>query len=194
MLREAQSLLGRPFIINRIGIRLEDPYSAGTVAQSLEARFGFKAQSWQERSSDILSLLVTRNIIMYTVVSALLLVASFGIYTVVSTSITDKQRDIAILRSIGFSAGDLQLIFVLEGILLALVGVLVGWLLGYALIGLVANLNIPVLGDNQIPVDRSPLQYVIAAAASFLAGAVAAWLPARKASRVDPVDILRGAA
>jgi len=194
LLREAQSLLGRPFIINRIGIKLQDPYSAETVAADLEARFGFKAQSWQERSSDILSLLITRNIIMYTVVSAILLVASFGIYTVVSTSISDKQRDIAILRSIGFSAADLQLIFVLEGILLALVGVLAGWLFGYGLISILANVNLPVLGGNQIPIDRSPLQYAIAAAASFTAGTVAAWLPARKASRVDPVDILRGAA
>jgi lipoprotein-releasing system permease protein len=194
LLREAQSLLGRPFIINRIGIKLRDPYAAQAVAANLEARFGFKAQSWQERSSDILSLLVTRNIIMYTVVSAILLVASFGIYTVVSTSISDKQKDIAILRSIGFSAADLQLIFVLEGVLLALVGVLLGWLLGYGLISIVANLNLPVLGDNQIPIDRSPLQYAIAAAASFLAGSVAAWLPARKAARVDPVCILRGAA
>jgi lipoprotein-releasing system permease protein len=194
LLREAQSLLGRPFIINRIGIKLPDPYSAETVAANIESHFGFKAQSWQERSSDILSLLVTRNIIMYTVVSAILLVASFGIYTVVSTSITDKQRDIAILRSIGFSAADLQLIFVLEGILLALVGVLVGWLFGYGLITILANVNIPVIGEDQIPIDRSPMQYAIAAVASFLAGSVAAWLPARKASRVDPVDILRGAA
>jgi lipoprotein-releasing system permease protein len=194
LLREAQSLLGRPFIINRIGIKLQDPYAAQAVAANLEARFGYKAQSWQERSSDLLSLLVTRNIIMYTVVSAILLVASFGIYTVVSTSITDKQRDIAILRSIGFSAADLQLIFVLEGILLAIVGVLLGWLLGYGLISILGSLQLPTLDDNQIPIDRSPMQYAIAAGASLLAGSVAAWLPARKAAHVDPVDILRGAA
>jgi len=194
LLREAQSLLGRPFIINRIGIKLQDPYAAQAVAANLEARFGYKAQSWQERSSDLLSLLVTRNIIMYTVVSAILLVASFGIYTVVSTSISDKQKDIAILRSIGFSAADLQLIFVLEGILLAIVGVLAGWLLGYGLITLLGNLDLPVLDGNQIPIDRSPMQYAIAAGASLLAGSVAAWLPARKAAHVDPVDILRGAA
>ncbi|WP_066553021.1 ABC transporter permease [Croceicoccus bisphenolivorans] len=193
LLREAQSLLGRPFIINRIGIKLEDPYAAQAVAANLEARFGYKAQSWQERSSDILSLLVTRNIIMYTVVSAILLVASFGIYTVVSTSISDKQRDIAIMRSIGFSEADLKLVFVLEGLLLALVGVLMGWLLGYGLITIVGNVNLSFLGDTQIPIDRSPLQYAIAAGASFLSGAVAAWLPARKTARVDPVDILRGA-
>lgn len=194
LLREAQSLLGRPFIINRVGVRMADPYAAETVAARLEARFGYKAESWQERSSDFLALLVTRNVIMYSVVSAILLVASFGIYTVVSNSVSDKRRDIAIMRSIGFSEGDLQFIFVVEGLVLAFIGVLVGWLLGYVLMTILGSLRFPIAGDvEQIPLDRSPRQYAIAAVVSFLAGSIAAWLPARKAARVDPVDILRGA-
>jgi lipoprotein-releasing system permease protein len=187
-------MLGRPFIINRIGIHLDDPYEAEAVAEQIEGRFGYKAESWQERSSEFLSLLLTRNVIMYTVVSAILLVASFGIYTVVSNSVSDKRRDIAIMRSIGFSQGDLQFIFVMEGLLLALIGVLVGWLLGFALMEVLGSLRFPVGGEEEtIPLDRTPRQYIIAAAASFVAGGIAAWLPSRKAARVDPVDILRGA-
>ncbi len=194
LLREAQSLLGRPFIINRIGVKLADPYDAERVAGTLEARYGYKAQSWQERSADFLSLLLTRNVIMYTVVSAILLVASFGIYTAVSNSVADKRRDIAILRSMGFSEGDLQLVFVLEGMALALVGVLVGWMLGWVLMNILGGLEFHIGGDVQhIPLDRSPRQYLIAAGASLASGVFASWLPARKASRVDPVDILRGA-
>lgn len=194
LLREAQSLLGRPFIINRIGVKLSDPYAADILAKRLEARSGYKAESWQERSADFLSLLVTRNVIMYSVVSAILLVASFGIYTVVSNAVSDKRRDIAILRSIGFSESDLQLIFVIEGIILALVGVIVGWLLGYGLMAALGSLRFPIAGEvEHIPLDRSARQYAIAAAASFFSGAIAAWLPARKAAHVDPVDILRGA-
>lgn len=194
LLREAQSLLGRPFIINRIGIKLSDPYDAADVAANLEHRFGYKAESWQERSADFLALLVTRNVIMYTVVSAILLVAAFGIYTVVSNSVSDKRRDIAIMRSIGFSEGDLQFVFVIEGLILAAIGVLFGWLLGYALMGILGSLSFSIGGEvERVPLDRSMRQYLIAAAASFAAGSVAAWLPARKAARVDPVDILRGA-
>ena len=194
LLREAQSLLGRPFIINRIGVKLADPYAAEAVAARLESRFGYKAESWQERSADFLSLLVTRNVIMYSVVSAILLVASFGIYTVVSNNVSDKRRDIAIMRSIGFSEGDLQFIFVVEGLVLAIIGVLFGWLLGYGLMTILGSLRFPIGGDvERIPLDRSARQYAIAALVSFLAGSLAAWLPARKAARVDPVDILRGA-
>lgn len=195
LLREAQSLTGQPFIINRIGVRLPDPYQAQTVAADLERRFGYKAESWQERSADFLGLLLTRNIIMYTVVSAILLVASFGIYTVVSNSVTDKRRDIAIMRSMGFSEGDLQGIFVAQGIMVALIGVVFGFLLGLALMQILGSLNFNIQGRvEHIPLDRRPFQFAIAGGASLVSALVAAWLPARKAARVDPVDILRGAA
>ncbi|KRB81192.1 ABC transporter permease [Sphingomonas sp. Root710] len=194
LLREAQSLLGRPFIVNRIGVRLADPNQADRLARDLEQRFGYKAESWQARSADLLSLLVTRNVIMYSVVGAILLVASFGIYTAVSNSVIDKRRDIAILRAIGLSAADLQLLFVTEGLLLAITGVLLGWLLGYGLMEVLGSLRFPIADEAEtLPLDRGIRQYMIAAAASLLAGAVAAWLPARKSARVDPVDILRGA-
>ena len=132
---------------------------------------------------------------MYSGVSAILLVASFGIYTAVSNSVSDKKREIAILRSVGFSETDLQFVFVVEGLVLAGIGILAGWLLGYGLMGVLGAINFPIAGEGQhLPLDRGFRQYAIAAAASLVAGILAAWLPARKASRVDPVDILRGAA
>ena len=195
LLREAQSLTGQPFVINRIGVKLPDPYQAQAAAGLLERRFGYKAESWEERSADFLTLLLTRNIIMYTVVSAILLVASFGIYTVVSNSVTDKRRDIAILRSTGFSQGDLQGIFVAEGVMVALLGVVVGFLLGLTLMQILGSLEFSIQGKiENLPLDRRPRQFVIAGLASLVSAVFAAWLPARKAAKVDPVEILRGAA
>jgi lipoprotein-releasing system permease protein len=195
LLREAQSLTAQPFVINRIGVSIPDPYDAETSAADLESRFGYKSQSWQERSADFMTLLLTRNVIMYSVVSAILLVASFGIYTVVSNSVVDKRRDIAILRSIGFSEGDLKQIFVAEGLVMALVGVLLGWALGLLLMQVLGSIPFTIQGRTEfIPMDRRIRQFAIAGAASLLCAAVAAWLPARRAAQVDPVDILRGAA
>lgn len=195
LLREAQSLTGHPFIINRIGVSIPDPYAAQAVAANLEDRFGYKAQSWQERSADFMTLLLTRNVIMYSVISAMLLVASFGIYTAVSNSVVDKRRDIAILRSIGFSQSDLQRVFVAEGIILAIIGVVAGWAIGTLLMQILGSIRFPILGRvEHLPLDRSARQFMIAGLSSLCAAAIAAWLPARKAARVDPVDILRGAA
>jgi len=195
LLREAQSLTGQPFIINRIGVSIPNAYQAQAVAADLESRFGYKAQSWQERSADFMTLLLTRNVIMYSVISAMLLVASFGIYTAVSNSVVDKRRDIAILRSIGFSQGDLQRMFVAEGLMLAAVGILVGWAIGTLLMHILGSIRFPILGKTEhLPLDRSARQFMIAGFSSLAAATIAAWLPARKAARVDPVDILRGAA
>ena len=195
LLREAQSLTAQPFVINRIGVSLPDPYRAQPVAADLERRFGYKSQSWQERSADFLTMMLTRDVIMYSVISAMLLVASFGIYTAVSNSVVDKRRDIAILRSVGFSQSDLQRIFVAEGIILALLGVLVGWGVGTLLMQALASIQFPIFGRvEHLPLDQSPRQFLIAGGASLAAAAIAAWLPARKAAGVDPVEILRGAA
>lgn len=195
LLREAQSLTGQPFIINRIGVSIPDAYQAQAVAADLESRFGYKAQSWEERSADFMTLLLTRNVIMYSVISAMLVVASFGIYTAVSNSVVDKRRDIAILRSIGFSQGDLQRMFVAEGLMLAVMGVLVGWAIGTLLMQVLGSIKFPILGRvEHLPLDRSARQFMIAGFSSLTAATIAAWLPARKAARVDPVDILRGAA
>lgn len=195
LLRTAQVLFARPNVVNQLHIKLGAPQAAEGVAAALEARWGYKWVSWQERSRDIRNLLVVRNVIMYAVIAAILLVASFGIYTAVSTSVTDKRRDIAILRAMGFTEGDVQGVFLIEGLVVGVAGALVGFAFGSVLLEVLARLPITVQGKPlELPLDRGLRQYLIAGAASLASALVAAWLPAHKAAAVDPVDILRGAA
>ena len=195
LLRTAQVLFARPNVVNQVQIKLANPDDARGVAARLEARWGYTWESWQERSEEILNLLVVRTVSTYVVVSAILLVASFGIYTAVSTSVTDKRRDIAILRAMGFTRADVQLVFLLEGVVVAVTGALIGFALGAALMEFIGSARLKL--NNQeiaLPLDRSAMQYAIAGGVSLVSAMIAAWLPARKAARVDPVDILRGAA
>jgi lipoprotein-releasing system permease protein len=195
LLRTAQVLFARPNVVNQLHIKLADPQSAQADAQRLEKRWGYKWESWQERSKDILNLLVVRNIIMYAVISAILVVASFGIYTAVSNSVSDKRRDIAILRAMGFSARDVRGIFLIEGLIVGVIGSAVGFTLGTLLLETLSRLPLTIQGRPlTLPLDRGLRQYAIAGAVSLAAALIAAWLPARKAASVDPVDILRGAA
>lgn len=195
LLRTAQVLFSRPNIVNQIHIRLADSDDAQAQANRLEARWGYKWESWQERSADILNLLVVRNVIMYAVILAILIVASFGIYTAVSNSVADKRRDIAILRAMGFTTGDVQAIFLMEGLLVGVLGAMVGFAIGTGLLQVLASLPLSMGGKPLVlPLDRSLPQYLLAGASSLGAALIAAWLPARKAAGVDPVAILRGAA
>lgn len=195
LLRTAQVLFARPNIVNQVHIKLGDPNAAEEQAERFEARWGYTWQSWQERSRDILGLLVARTIVTYAIVSAVLLVATFGVYTGVSNSVNDKRRDIAILRAMGFSQSDVQTIFVLQGMAVGVVGAMGGFVIGFAMIESLANAPIKLNDQTMyLPLDRSALQYALAGGACLLSALVAAWLPARKAGQVDPVDILRGAA
>ena len=91
-----QALIDRPHRANTIIVKLPDPYRASAIAADLEGRIGYKSISWQESSEDLMSMLAIRNIIMYSVVSAVLIVAAFGIYNVISTVVMEKHRDIAL--------------------------------------------------------------------------------------------------
>jgi lipoprotein-releasing system permease protein len=196
-LKRAQALLNRPNRANTIIVKLDDPYRARAVAAQIENHIGYKSMSWQEASEDIMSALTLRNIIMYSVVSAVLVVAAFGIYNVISTVVMEKQRDIAILKSMGFHADDIQRIFLTEGLLLGTFGCALGLPLGCVLMLGLGQMQFKFPGSTQVnhlPLDWGWQQFAIAGGFAFLAAVGASVLPARKAAHVNPVDILRGGA
>ena len=194
-LKRVQALANRSNRANNIIIKLPDPYKAREIAAEIESNIGYKAVSWQEASEDILNTLVIRNIIMYTVVSAVLVVAAFGIYNVISTVVMEKQRDIAIMKSMGFNARDIRKIFIIQGIILGIIGCLIGIPLGMVLMKILMQVKLKPPGGTefvQMPLDWSWQQFAVAASFAIIAAVVAALLPARKAASVQPVDILRG--
>lgn len=196
-LKRAQSLLDRVHRVNRILVRLPNAYQAVEVARQIEQRSRYKSISWQEASEDLMNTLSIRNTIMYTVVGALLLVAAFGIYNVISTVVMEKYRDIAILKSLGFYAKDIRRIFLLQGLILALGGCLTGIPFGMLLMLLLGRVEFTPPGASEtitLPIDWSWPQFALGAAFAIGAALLAALLPARRAASVHPVDILRGRA
>ena len=167
------------------------------VAGSLESRYGYRSESWDEVNEGLMETLVVRRKIMLSVVSAILLVAGFGIYNVVSTITYEKVRDIAIMKSLGFTEGDVKTIFLLEGLVIGLVGVALGWAMGYGLSAYLDGLEIDMkefTDATTLPVRYAAIDYLIAAAFALVASSVAGYLPARKAAKLNPVDIIRGTA
>ena len=199
LLKIAQILSERPNAINEIRLNLDNPNAAPGVAKRAEALIGYKAVAWQEANESLLQAFVIRNIIMYTVVGAILLVAGFGIFNIVSTITHEKARDIAILKSLGFEARDMRRLFLLEGLTLGLAGSLAGWLLGFALCFGLSQVELHISGGTvgreitKLPLTWSPWHYLIAAGFALAAAGIAGYLPARQAAKLNPVDIIRGA-
>lgn len=199
LLKNAQILSERPNAINEIRLKLDDPASAPQVARRAEALIGYKAVAWQEANESLLEALVIRNVIMYTVVGAILLVAGFGIFNIISTITHEKARDIAILKSLGFTETDMRRLFLLEGLVLGAGGSLIGWAVGFALCLALSLVRFELSGASvvqeitRLPLAWSPWHYLIAAGFALVSAGIAGYLPARQAARLNPVDIIRGA-
>jgi lipoprotein-releasing system permease protein len=157
---------------------------------------GYRATSWQEANESLMEVLVVRNVIMYTVVGAILLVAGFGIFTIVSTIVHEKARDIAILKSLGFGQGDIRRIFLIEGLVIGAAGSVLGSVLGYLITLGLDSVTFEVRTNvemTSLPLTYSPLHYLIASGFALLSAGVAGYMPARRAAKLNPVEIIRGA-
>jgi lipoprotein-releasing system permease protein len=195
LLKTAQILDGRTALINEIRIRADDVMAAEALANRVERQVGYKSTSWQESHQDILSAFQIRNAIMIMVVGAILLVASFGTYNIISTITHEKTRDIAIMKSVGLRSATVRSIFVLEAAMIGCAGTVIGWILGYMLCVLVGMIEFRsgFTDMTHLPILYAPKHYALAGTVGLLSSLIAGFFPARKAARVQPVDIIRGA-
>jgi lipoprotein-releasing system permease protein len=195
LLKTAQVLEKQTGIVNEIRVRARDPMQARLISERIGEQTGYKSISWQEAQEDLLSAITLRNVLMYAIVGAILLVASFGTYNIISTITHEKARDIAILKSLGFTDHTIRAIFIVEALLVGLVGAMLGWMFGYLLTRGLASLEFktPFSDFNHLPVLYSATHYLLATAVALLSSLVAGYFPARAAARMHPVDIIRGA-
>jgi lipoprotein-releasing system permease protein len=196
LIRTAQVLVAQPTLINEMRIRLNDALAARDVASQIEAQTGYRSVSWQEANADLLSAFKIRDLIMMLVMSAMMLASTFAIYSIISTITNEKRHDIAIMKSLGIKERLVRLIFIIESVIIGTVGVLAGSALGYILcfaMGQITFTNPFTGGKEPIPVYFTLTDYAVVALLSLVCCAAAALLPSWKATRVHPVEIIRGA-
>jgi lipoprotein-releasing system permease protein len=165
------------------------------MAKELSARFGVDAVDVQTANAQFETGSDVRNIISYAVGVVLLIVAGFGIYNILNMMIFEKLDAIAILKATGFSGGDVRRIFLLLSMIIGVAGGISGLLGGFALQHVIDNIPFVTAALPTVktfPIDYDPKYYIIAVSFALLTTWVAGWFPARKASQVDPVEIIRG--
>lgn len=199
LLEKAQILQKRDRRINVIKMRLADVDQATVFAAQLEARYGWRTEGWQETNENIFSLFKLEEIIMQSVVSAILIVAGFGIFNIITTVVHEKERDIAILKSMGLSRHDVEAVFVLQGVIVGVAGTVVGWGLGWVLMRLLETIPINMTEEVFMEIEHmmlyhTPRHYIVSGILAVIAASVSAYLPARRAAALRPVEIIRGAA
>jgi lipoprotein-releasing system permease protein len=196
LMNVAQVFVGQTGLVNQLRLRLHDPLAAREIATRVEAQIGYKSVSWQEANSNFLSNFALRNFIAQIVMGAMLLVSSFATYNIISTITHEKRHDIAIMMSLGMKEHLVRGIFIIESAMIGVVGMLGGWVLGFLLCIAMSQYTWEnVITGETVPLNMyySSAQYIVTGAISIVCCAVAAYFPARKATRVHPVEIIRGA-
>lgn len=190
-LRTAQTLLDLPGGVTQIDLRVDDVWAAQDLARALARELPTKVESWQEANSQLVTALNAQNISTTLIRSVVMVVVVLGIASVLVVSVVQKQREIGILRAMGAQRGQVLRLFLIQGALVGLMGSVLGT--GLAM-GMIKVFTTFVRGADGLPLFSITLPLSTAlqtVALAFVAGLVAAALPARRAARMDPAQAIR---
>jgi lipoprotein-releasing system permease protein len=191
-LRTAQSLLDMPGGITSVEVTVTDIYAAETLAQEISARTGVQADSWIKNSAQFFAAVSAQTTANTAIRFFVGLSVAFGIASVLVVSVVQKSREIGILRAMGISRGQILRLFLLQGGLLGFGGALVGCSIGAGALALWQQFARNADGTVLFPLEFDPDLFLLALLLATLTGLLAAFAPALRAARLDPVVAIRG--
>lgn len=195
-LNTTQKLLGESTgYITDIQVKLYDILQAPNMAKEYHDKFNIEAIDIQTANSQFETGSSVRNLISYAVGVTLLIVAGFGIYNILNMMIYEKMDSIAILKATGFSGSDVNKIFITIALSIGIFGGALGLLFGFGLSALIDQIpfntaSLPTV--KTYPINYNPQFYMIGGIFSLVTTYMAGYFPSRKASKIDPVVIIRG--
>jgi lipoprotein-releasing system permease protein len=195
-LRTAQSLYGLGTAVNSILVKVLDIFRADEVAARIQALLPYEARSWIQEFPQFLSTLQMQTASAYLISAFSLVASAFAIASILIVSVLQKSKQIGILKSMGARRRQILRAFVLEGLGIALVGSVAGATVGVSIVYLLSLIEQPVTRVGQspeqlFPVAILPWYIALAMLAATAATVLAALLPARRAARLNPVDVIR---
>jgi lipoprotein-releasing system permease protein len=193
--REFLDLNGR---VTGVDVKVDDAENVGAVRAALASaveRQDLRVRDWKETNKNLFSALKLEKIAVFVILSLAIAVASFCIICTLLLMVTEKSKEIAILKAVGASDRSVLRIFMSEGLIIGGIGTVVGVSMGLALcVSLRAfgtRLDPDIYYVNRLPVEVNPADYVLVALAAILITILATVYPAVAASRLRPVDGIR---
>jgi lipoprotein-releasing system permease protein len=190
---QAQNLIGKDrSYVTDIKINLKDYNRAPEKAAEIQTLTGYKSEDWVKANEQIKAAFKIRAIILNAVIGVILLVAGFGIYNILNMTIYEKIKEIAILKAMGFSGQSVISIFLQQAVFIGVAGATVGLAVGYGVTFAVSKIYIGAGSLKYLPMSFYTPHYIQGVCFGILTTMAAGYFPAKKASRVDPVTIIRG--
>jgi lipoprotein-releasing system permease protein len=196
-LKDAQKLFSEPDLISVISFKVDDLYHADRVGREIEAASGkgFQTTNWMEQNRELFRALKLEQIVTFIVLALIVCVAALNILIALTMMVMEKTRDIAVLMSFGVKAEQVRRIFLLQGLLISVIGTVLGLILGYGLSWVGGHypfpLNAEVYSIDHLPFAPRLWHGVIVAVVSLGVSLIATLYPSGSAAKVLPAEALR---
>ena len=197
-LTDAQRLFSEPDWISVISFKVDDLYRADAVGRAIEAEAGkgFQTTNWMEQNRELFRALKLEQVVTFIVLALIVCVAALNILIALTMMVMEKTRDIAVLMSFGVRAEQVRRIFLLQGLLISIIGTVLGLIVGYSLSWVgghyrFIHLDASVYSIDYLPFAPRVLDAVIVAAVSLGVSLVATIYPSGSAAKVLPAEALR---
>lgn len=181
-----------PNYATEILMNISDFNKADELAKKMAPTTTFKVESWKEGNDQLDSANQLRNILAMAVSLTILIVAGFGIYNIMNMTVNEKIKEIAILKAMGFNGGDIVEIFLTQSVIIGCLGGLSGVILGNIISRIISKIPFSIASLTTLPIEFNRMDYLMAFLFGVVITLIAGYLPARKASKIDPVNIIRG--
>jgi len=194
----AQKALSLGDVVNQIELKVDDLDRAPEIAKDVEKVVGprYTTTTWMEKNKQLLGALNMERLVTIIVIGLIEMVAALNIFITLVMMVMEKYRDIGVLMSMGAKHSQIRRIFMLQGVLIGIVGSAIGLAAGYAMCYFASKYHWPPLDESiysmaYVPFQPRPVDGVWIAALAILVSFLATIYPARNATKIAPVEVLR---
>jgi lipoprotein-releasing system permease protein len=184
--------------VTGIEVKVDDIYNVGNIGRNIQAKVGlpYSTRTWMEMHKNIFAALQMEKLAMFVILAMIVFVAAFNIASTLIMVVMEKNKDIAILKSMGASSGGIMKIFMFEGLIIGVFGTFLGFVSGYLICFLLKRYEFIKLDPNVYYISTLPVKMVwgdilVIAVSSMALCLLATIYPAWQASRLDPAEAFR---
>jgi len=192
---EARSILRKPFAISYLQVNVFDPDRAPEIAQRIQDVVSHQVTPWQQREAVWLEVFQALRVSSALTISTIILISGLGMFNTLAIIVMEKTKEIAILRSMGYTQKDIARIFLWQGGLVLAAGAVLGCGAGALITWTIENIPLrirSVFSTDHFVVYWSASHYLVAVLAAACVVMIASYIPAKRAARIEPGEIIRG--
>ena len=194
-LKAAQYLVYSGDTVNKIDVTLNDPYKAPEIADKIMTETKIFSRTWGDLNRNLLSALSLEKTVMIMVFSLIVIIAGFVVWVTLNMLVREKIKDIGIMRSMGFSRKSIMKIFLIQGMLLGIAGIIIGTVIALCFLWYIKNYTLAFITSiyylTKVPVEISIKEIGVIIGANIGIIFVSGVFPAYRAARMETVEAFR---